>query len=642
MKTILASINLKNKLIFLIIIPLLAFLIVVLDLINENYTMYNEYGKLKVTIEKNDSLTKKDKLNLLLIKADEKDDYLKIIDTKIKSSYDKLVFSIVTMIFILIISLYIFLTILKNISQSLFLIREGMDKFFNYLTSTEKELKEIELNSNDDFGQMAHELNKNIIKIKEGLAIDNKVIDEAKFVSKMVGRGFLVYRITCEANNFYINELKDNFNHMIDSLRINIVNSFQTSLNYANRDFKVKADKSDIGAIVNTLLRCLNMIGTNISEFLAMVNKNGKILDERSQELLQLVNQLHTASINQAASLEQTTASVHDITNSITETSTKAVKMLEIANSTKSYANEGIKLVENTQNSMSEINDSTNAIHEAIAIIDNIAFQTNILSLNAAVEAATAGEAGKGFAVVAQEVRNLATKSAEAAKDIKNLVEIANTKSTEGKKYSEEMMNSFNKLNSMIEENQNIIDEVASSNELQMQNLLQINDTMGNLDRITQENANMATKTKDVAVLTNKVAGDMIQAVSLNEYDISVEKRIVDFDFTQKLNNIKIEFAKYKQAVLNQVNNNSSTIDMNIIHKTNIEVFINEYDSRMESKTNLWSIFKTQTQNLDTQLSDYGRFIKSKDEINILETSSIIEENLDAIFDNLNSFKELN
>ena len=78
---------------------------------------------------------------------------------------------------------------------------------------------------------------------------------------------------------------------------------------------------------------------------------------------------------------------------------------------------------------MYEINESTSAINEAITIIDQIAFQTNILSLNAAVEAATAGEAGKGFAVVAQEVRNLANRSAEAAKEIKNLVEVANQKS---------------------------------------------------------------------------------------------------------------------------------------------------------------------------------------------------------------------
>ena len=199
--------------------------------------------------------------------------------------------------------------------------------------------------------------------------------------------------------------------------------------------------------------------------------------------------------------------------------------MLEIATKTKNYAHEGIKLVENTEKSMLEINDSTSAIQEAITIIDQIAFQTNILSLNAAVEAATAGEAGKGFAVVAAEVRNLANRSADAAKQIKNLVEVANQKSIDGKNYSQDMKNSFEKLASMIQENTMIIEDVAKSNEIQMLNISQISETMNRLDHITQENANMATKTKELATQTNEVAISMIKAASLNNYDKAVENR---------------------------------------------------------------------------------------------------------------------
>ncbi len=642
MQTFLNKLNLKTKLILLTLLPLIAYVVIVLGLINENYSAYSNYTQLKELIQNKNRLTVENKMVLsLLALENEKSDYLKLIDEKIDSSYKKYVTSLVITLITLLISLGIFLVVLKNILSSISIIKEGMGRFFHYLTSTEKNLDLISLDSKDDFGEMAKELNENIQKVKEGLAVDNEVINEAKFVSKMVGKGFLVYRINSEANNTYINELKDNFNLMIDSLRLNIVNSFQTSLNYANRDFKIKADKTEIGAIVNTLLRCLNMIGTNISEFLAMVNKNGTILDNRSKELLGLVNQLHEASINQAASLEQTSASVQEITQSITQTSNKAVNMLEIANSTKTYANEGIKLVEDTQKSMLEINDSTQAINEAITIIDQIAFQTNILSLNAAVEAATAGEAGKGFAVVAQEVRNLASRSAEAAKEIKDLVEVANSKSDEGKNNSEQMLESFNKLTAMIEDNTAIIDDVAKSNEVQMQNLTQINETMSNLDKITQENAHMATQTKDVAILTNQVAFDMIKAAALNEYDKSVEMRIADFDFTQKVNNIKIEFAKYKQAVLNQVNNNSTTINMNIEHKNAIQEFVNNYENRL-SHSSLWQVFKDKTVLLDTLLNDYGLRMKQRDEIGIIESSNKIEGILDEIFEYLNEFKSIN
>jgi len=636
--------SIKLKLVSLIIFPVLGYFLVSIYLISQNYDKYEKYKELKQLAISQSFDISNDKLSLILlgINSSNNKSVEKILDEKIDQIYSDLIMKIILLLLVFFATILIFFKISNYITGSILTIRDGLGRFFNYLTSTEKNLEEINLKSNDDFGLMAKDLNINIQKIKDGLAVDNEVINEAKFVSKMVGKGFLVYRINSVANNTYINELKENVNNMIDSLRVNIVNSFKTSLNYANRDFTVKADKTDIGAIVNTQLRCLNMIGMNISEFLAMVNKNGNILDNKSNELLELVNQLHSASISQAASLEQTSASVMEITNSITSTSTKASNMLEIANSTKSYSQEGIKLVESTQKSMYEINESTNAINEAITIIDQIAFQTNILSLNAAVEAATAGEAGKGFAVVAQEVRNLANRSAEAAKEIKNLVEVANQKSHDGKIYSEQMMESFEKLSSMIEENTTIIDEVAKSNQEQMHNLSQINETMSSLDQITQENASMATQTKDVATQTNRVAQDMLQAASLNEYDLEVEKRIVDFDFTQKLNSIKIEYTKYKQGILNQINNNSSTINIDIEHRQNIYSFIKEYETSEILNRSDFESLKQLTSRLDNYLVKYGEAMKNRDEENILHTSTLIENDLDEIFVLLNKFKELN
>jgi len=639
MKSLFNKINLKNKLILLFISPLLGYLIVSYILISNNYSKYIKYQELKINIETKIKVLNSELGEYLI--SDNKNLEL-FIDDKIQTIYTSLVFNISLFIGILFLTFFIFFNIQFYIINSIKTIRSGLDGFFNYLRSTEKDLEKIELNSLDDFGSMAKDINKNIQKIKDGLAIDNEVINEAKFVSKMVGKGFLVYRINSSANNIYINELKDNVNLMIDSLRVNIVNSFQTSLNYANREFEVKANKSDIGAIVNTLLRCLNMIGTNISEFLAMVNKNGNILDSKSSELLELVNQLHTSSLNQASSLEQTTVAVQEITASLEITSSKALNMLEIANSTKAYANEGIKLVENTQKSMNEINESTNTISDAITIIDQIAFQTNILSLNAAVEAATAGEAGKGFAVVAQEVRNLANKSADAAKEIKTLVEIANIKSIDGKNYSQEMKNSFEKLNSMIEDNTNIIGEVAKSNEEQMNNISQINEAMSSLDRITQDNASMATQTKSVAIETNSVAQDMLHAASLNNYDIEVEKRIGDFEFTQELNNIKIEYTKFKQAILNQVNNNKKNIEINVTHRKEVYIFMDKLRDKDCVNNDDYILLEQKTKALDNLLINYGMYMKNRDEENILDSSNRVEMTIDEIFVILNSFKENN
>ncbi len=185
MNKILDKINLKNKFIFLIIVPFFGFLFMSSLYINQ------------------------------ILK---------------EPSQNGLTFAIGFVLVIFFLTVFMFIIITNNINNSIVTIKTGLNRFFNYLTSTEKNLDPIDLNSNDDFADMAKELNSNIKKIKDGLAIDNEVINEAKFVSQMIGKGFLVYRIGKEANNVYINELKDNINHMIDSLRENIVNSFLTSL----------------------------------------------------------------------------------------------------------------------------------------------------------------------------------------------------------------------------------------------------------------------------------------------------------------------------------------------------------------------------------------------------------------------------
>ncbi len=171
-----------------------------------------------------------------------------------------------------------------------------------------------------------------------------------------------------------------------------------------------------------------------------------------------------------------------------------------------------------TTQAMDEINKEVNAINEAITIIDQIAFQTNILSLNAAVEAATAGEAGKGFAVVAQEVRNLATRSADAANEIKKLVSNATAKANNGKQIADSMISGYSNLNDNIEQTINLIKSVELASKEQLNGINQINDAISSLDRQTQRNASIASETHNVAVTTDRIAKLVVSSANEKEF----------------------------------------------------------------------------------------------------------------------------
>ena len=192
--------------------------------------------------------------------------------------------------------------------------------------------------------------------------------------------------------------------------------------------------------------------------------------------------------------------------------------MSQLASNVTESALKGEKLANQTTDAMNEIDKEVNAINDAITVIDQIAFQTNILSLNAAVEAATAGEAGRGFAVVAAEVRNLASRSAEAAKEIKNLVETATKKADQGKRISEDMISGYKMLNENISQTIDLIKNVETSSKEQLAGIEQINDAISSLDQQTQQNAMVASQTYEVAVQTDTIAKLVVSNANAKEF----------------------------------------------------------------------------------------------------------------------------
>ena len=423
--------------------------------------------------------------------------------------YKEIILYIVLLVIILAILFFALIKILSPLKR----FEDGLIFFFKYLKGEEKNIIKLNINTNDELGKMASEIDKQMEIIAKNLEVDRLFIEEVKKIVNRVKEGNLDLQLKQTTSNESLNELKNMLNDMIQTINVNVNEDINIILSSLEKYSKLNFVDS-IANPTGNVAKGLNNLSNIINQMLQQNKENGLVLDDSSKILLENVNLLNKSSNETAVSLEETAAALEEITSTVANNTERISTMANHSKELSNSIEEGQKLANVTVESMDSINEQTQSIANAITIIDQIAFQTNILSLNAAVEAATAGEAGKGFAVVAQEVRNLASRSAEAAREIKSLVENATEKTNNGKKIADDMINGYIKLKENISKTTEVIHDISISSKEQRTSIEQINDVVTRLDRQTQNNASIANQTHDIATNTSKIAKKILETVN--------------------------------------------------------------------------------------------------------------------------------
>ena len=265
------------------------------------------------------------------------------------------------------------------------------------------------------------------------------------------------------------------------------------------------------------LAESVNEFVSNLTNIIHEIRSGSETINNASAEIAKGNTDLSTRTEQQASSLEETASSMEELTSTVQLNADNAKQANGLASEASRVAIDGGKLIEQVVGTMADINQSAKKIEDIIGVIDGIAFQTNILALNAAVEAARAGEQGRGFAVVASEVRTLAQRSANAAKDIKDLISDSVTKVESGNELVNESGKTMQEIVTAIQRVNDIMSEIASASAEQASGIDEINKAVTQMDEMTQQNAALVEEAAAAAESMSSQASQLISRVNFFE-----------------------------------------------------------------------------------------------------------------------------
>jgi len=334
-----------------------------------------------------------------------------------------------------------------------------------------------------------------------------------KEIDKIVGAaqaGDLSNRVDMAGKVGFFKELCSGINMLIDVIENAFDDIAQSMDSMSNGDLSKPITNSYEG-VFDKVKTDVNGTISKLNEMMIKLGQSTELISTASGEIVSGNNSLSNRTEQQASSLEETAASMEELTSTVKNNAGNATEANKVATNARELAAEGGKVVNKAVEAMADISNASRKISEIIGVIDEIAFQTNLLALNASVEAARAGEQGRGFAVVASEVRNLAGRSATAAKEIKDLIQDSESKVVIGSDLVDASGKTLSEIVTIVTDVGTLISEIAAASAEQSEGIDQVNCAVTSMDQLTQQNAALAEETSAASVSMSEETQEMSQ-----------------------------------------------------------------------------------------------------------------------------------
>lgn len=345
------------------------------------------------------------------------------------------------------------------------------------------------------------------------LSIEEGVLGEVQNTVQAALAGDLNKRIDLKDKEGFYATLSKSINELVSLFDDVTHEVLSVSGKLAEGDLTKKFEGEYQGAFGDLKVE-LNTTIDKLTTVMESIKSSADTVSAGAEEISQGNTNLSQRTEEQASSLEQTASSMEQMTSTVQQNAENARDADQLALEARAKAQHGGKIVGNAVVAMSEINSASKRIADIISVIDEIAFQTNLLALNASVEAARAGEQGRGFAVVASEVRNLAGRSATAAKEIKELIEDSVAKVTEGTKLVDESGKTLEEIISEVQKVTNVVGEISAASAEQASGIEEVNKAITQMDEMTQQNAALVEEAASASEIMGQQSGDLQNQVS--------------------------------------------------------------------------------------------------------------------------------